>query len=82
MHHKLDLTYEEYSKKNFSLLNTLIDKYLVYKSIGSGSYGDVYIALNNEERTIVAVKSINLKAINSDKCSERVKNIRRRLART
>lgn len=47
MNHRLNLSYEEYSGKNFSIVNCQIDKYIIFEKIGGGSYGQVFKAIND-----------------------------------
>lgn len=79
--HKLKLTYEEYRKMGKSISNSTIGKYVVYNEIGRGAFGAVYKGMNDESKKMVAIKVLDLEAVELDP-SEKVREIRRRLCRT
>ena len=78
----LDLSYETYVKNGKSIADSEIAEYIIYEKLDSGAFGSVYRGMHRQTGKEVAVKVIDLAAIERDECSERVKEIRRRLAKT
>lgn len=64
--HKLNLTYNEYRQMGKTIENCNIDKYIVYKEIGRGAFGAVYKGMNQETKKMVAVKVLDLEAVEQD----------------
>lgn len=69
-------------KNNKSISDTIIDKYIVYERIGNGAFGSVYRGMDDVTKKQVAIKVLDLVAIEREETSPRVKEIRRRLAKT
>lgn len=80
--HRLDLSYEDYLKAGKTIADSQIDKYVIYEKLDSGAFGSVYRGMNSLTHKEVAIKVLDLAAIERDECSARVKEIRRRLAKT
>lgn len=80
--HLLQLSYEEFQKNNKSIADTIIDKYYVYERIGSGAFGSVYRGMDDKTKKEVAIKVLDLVAIDREESSAKVREIRRRLAKT
>lgn len=78
----LNLTYEDYSKGGKSITDCEIGDYIIYEKLDSGAFGAVYRGMHKDSGKVVAVKVVDLAAIERDTCSARVKEIRRRLAKT
>lgn len=80
--HRLDLGYEDYLKAGKTIADSQIDKYIIYEKLDSGAFGSVYRGMNNITHKEVAIKVLDLASIERDECSSRVKEIRRRLAKS
>lgn len=80
--HLLQLSYEEFQKNNKSIADTIIDKYYVYERIGCGAFGSVYRGMDDKTKKEVAIKVLDLVAIDREESSAKVREIRRRLAKT
>jgi serine/threonine protein kinase len=50
--------------------------------IGSGAFGSVYRGMDDKTKKEVAIKVLDLVSIERDETSQKVKDIRRRLAKT
>jgi serine/threonine protein kinase len=64
-----------------SIANSTIGNYIVYNEIGRGAFGAVYKGMNDSTKKMVAIKVLDLEAVEQDP-SEKVREIRRRLCRT
>lgn len=45
-----------------------MDKFLIIKSIGEGTYGTVFEAINKQSREVVAIKKMKKKFASWDEC--------------
>lgn len=55
-----------------SISNSTIGKYVVYNEIGRGAFGAVYKGMNDETKKMVAIKVLDLEAVELDP-SEKVR---------
>ncbi len=71
--HLLQLSHEEFVKNNKSISDTIIDKYIVYERVGSGAFGSVYRGMDDQTKKQVAIKVLDLVAIDREESSAKVK---------
>lgn len=64
-----------------SLANCQLENYYIYRKIGGGAFGEVYIGMDDRTRRVVAFKLLDLTLIDAER-SEKVRSIRRRLAKS
>lgn len=79
--HTLNLSYKDYLNGGKSIANTRIDKYVVYDELGKGAFGAVYKGMNDQTKKTVAIKVLDLFAIEKEP-NEKIKEIKKRLSRT
>ena len=68
-------------KSGKTIANTQIDKYTVFDELGRGAFGAVYKGMDDDNKNLVALKVLDLHAIEKEP-NERVREIKRRLCRT
>ena len=79
--YRLTLDYVTYNKMGQSIANCTIDKYIVDQQIGGGAFGKVYQGMNDATKKEVAIKVLDLEAVNAEK-SPYKREILKRLCRT
>lgn len=70
---KLDLSYEDYLKNGKSIADTCLDKYVIYEKLDKGAFGTVYRGMDDVTKREVAIKVIDLAAIERDEKSPKVR---------
>ncbi len=63
---KTDIKFSEFNG-TVEITSTIINDYIIIKSLGSGSYGNVFLAYDNIKNRLVAMKVIHLSDENTDK---------------
>lgn len=58
--HELKLTYPEFVSMNRNISNTQIAQYYIHKKIDSGSYGSIYLGMDESNNRIIAAKLLDL----------------------
>jgi serine/threonine protein kinase len=78
-YHRLDLAYCDYQAMGRNISKNRVGKYIVdYQlQLGEGQFGKVYKGIDDESKTEVAVKVIDLKAIREEKKEAKRKILQR-----